>query len=66
MKNEELKMAKMAIDRLYKKYESLFRADGSVIHLYSRDAEKREITVASVKDEIRYIRRLLLEVSREL
>ena len=67
LRNEELKIAKLALDRLYKKYPSMFKKDGKLKNVYSYDELKTlEIRPTQAKVEIQYIRRLLLEVEKEL
>lgn len=65
MKTDELKMAKFLLKKVDKGYPSLFR-NGELIRPYSLDSTLRETTPTRVKEEIRLIRRLLLEVSKEL
>lgn len=65
MKQDELKMAKFLLKKVDKEYPSMFR-NGKLISLYSADSVLRETTPNRVKEEIRLIRRLLLEVSKEL
>lgn len=65
MKTDELKMAKFLLKKVDKEYPSLFR-NGKLISLYDADSILRETTPTRVKEEIRLIRRLLLEVSKEL
>ncbi len=64
MKQNELKMAKMMLDKLAKEYPSMFE-NGELITIWGA-YEKRKTTPTNVKEEIRLIRRLLLEVSKEL
>ena len=67
MKNEELTVAKLASDRLYKKYLSMFKKDGKLRNVYSYDElTSSEIRPTQAKAKIQYIRRLLLEVEKEL
>lgn len=65
MKTDELKMAKLLLKKVDKEYPSLFR-NGKLISPYGADSILRETTPTRVKEEIRLIRRLLLEVSKEL
>lgn len=65
MKTDELKMAKFLLKKVDKEYPSLFR-NGELIRSYSADSILRKTTPTRVKEEIRLIRRLLLEVSKEL
>ena len=65
MKTDELKMAKLLLKKVDKGYPSLFR-NGELISSYDADSILRETTPTRVKEEIRLIRRLLLEVSKEL
>lgn len=65
MKTDELKMAKFLLKRVDKVYPSLFR-NGELISSYDADSILRETTPTRMKEEIRLIRRLLLEVSKEL
>ena len=65
MKTDELKMAKFLLKKVDKKYPSLFR-NGELIKRYDADSILRKTTPTRVKEEIRLIRRLLLEVSKEL
>lgn len=67
MKQEELTIAKLVLDRLYNKYPSMFRKDGKVKNVYSYEELKTlKIRPTQAKVEIQYIRRLLLEVEKEL
>jgi len=66
MKTDELKMAKFMLDKLVKEYPSMFNEKGNLICCWSRDASIRETSPTRAKDDIRLIRRLLLEVSKEL
>lgn len=67
MKNDELKMAKFLLDKLVREYPSIFREDGSVISAsYVTGGDKRKTTPTQAKNDIKLIRRLLLEVSKEL
>ena len=65
MKTDELKMAKLLLKKVDKEYPSLFR-NGELIRPYNADSILRKTTPTRVKEEIRLIRRLLLEVSKEL
>lgn len=65
MKTDELKMAKFLLKKVDKVYPSLFR-NGELISSYDADSILRETNPTRVKEEIRLIRRLLLEVSKEL
>ena len=64
MKTDELKMAKLMLDKLVKEYPSMFNK-GKIIHVWTTDSHLRK-TPTRAKDDIRLIRRLLLEVSKEL
>lgn len=67
MKTDELKMAKFLLDKLVREYPSIFRADGSVISTsYVAGGANRKTTPTQAKNDIKLIRRLLLEVSKEL
>lgn len=66
MKLEELKMAKFLLDKLIKEYPSMFNEHGELIFSWSRDAEVRATNPTRAKDDMRLIRRLLMEVSKEL
>ena len=65
MKTDELKMAKFLLDKLVKEYPSMFNK-GEIIHVWTMDSYLRKTTPTRAKDDIRLIRRLLLEVSKEL
>lgn len=65
MKTAELKTAKFLLKKVDKEYPSLFR-DGELISPYGADSILRETTPTRVKEEIRLIRRLLLEILKEL
>lgn len=65
MKIDELKLAKFLLKKIDKEYPSLF-SNGTLISSYSADSVLRETTPTRVKEEIRLIRRLLLEVSKDL
>ncbi len=65
MKTDELKMAKFLLKKVDKEYPSMFE-NGELIRSYDVDSVLRETTPTRVKEEIRLIRRLLLEVSKEL
>jgi hypothetical protein len=63
MKYDELKMAKFLLDKVTKDYPSMFDKDGDIKiwgYGYGKTCPTR------VKSDIRLIRRLLLEVSKEL
>jgi len=67
MKTDELKMAKFLLDKLVREYPSIFREDGSVIRAsYVTGGANRKTTPTRAKNDIKLIRRLLLEVSKEL
>lgn len=67
MKTDELKTAKFLLDKLVREYPSIFREDGSVIGAsYVTGGADRKTTPTRVKNDIKLIRRLLLEVSKEL
>lgn len=67
MKQNELKIAKFMLDKLTKEYPSMFRKDGSVISTsYEADATNRKTTPTRAKNDIKLIRRLLMEVAKEL
>jgi hypothetical protein len=63
MKQDELKTAKFLLDRLVNDYPTMFHKDG-FIKSWGYGAMNTCPTRA--KDDIRLIRRLLLEVSKEL
>lgn len=66
-KIEELQMAKFALDRLCEKYPTMFDEDGRRKSVYSYDELRTmQIRPTQVKADITYIRRLLLEVGKEL
>ena len=65
MKTDELKMAKLLLKKIDNEYPTMFR-NGTLISSYSADIVLRETTPTRVKEEIKLIRRLLLEVSKEL
>lgn len=62
MKQNELHMAVLLLKRVEKEYPALFR-HGELVHVWESSQDK---SPTRVKDEIRLIRRLLLEVSKEL
>lgn len=67
MKTDELKMAKLLLNKLVREYPSIFREDGSVISTsYEAGGANRKITPTQAKNDIKLIRRLLMEVSKEL
>jgi hypothetical protein len=65
MKYDELKMAKFLLDKLVKEYPSMFK-QGELISVWTSDSHLRKTSPTRAKDDIRLIRRLLLEVSKEL
>ena len=66
-KIKELQMAKFALDNLVEKYSSMFDEDGKRKSVYSYDELRTmRIRPTQVKSDITYIRRLLLEVGKEL
>ena len=65
MKQDELKMAKFLLDKLVREYPSMFNK-GEIISVWTTDSHLRKTTPTRAKDDIRLIRRLLLEVSKEL
>ena len=64
MKTDELKMAKFLLDRLVNNYPTMFHKDG-FIKSWGYDTSMKTCPTRA-KDDIRLIRRLLLEVSKEL
>lgn len=62
MKKQELEMAISILQRVRSRYDSLFNADGTA-KMWSDD---RSNTPTQAAEEIRYARRLLLEVAKEL
>ena len=67
MKTDELKMAKFLLDKLVREYPSIFREDGSVISAsYVTGGANRKTTPTQAKNDIKLIRRLLMEVSKQL
>ena len=55
------------LDKLIKEYPSMFRKDGSVISTsYVAGATDRKTTPTRAKNDIKLIRRLLMEVAKEL
>jgi hypothetical protein len=65
-KIKELQMAKFALDNLVEKYPSMFEK-GKLKSVYSYDELRTmRIRPTQVKADITYIRRLLLEVGKEL
>lgn len=64
MKLEELKTAKFLLDRLCRDYPTMFDEDGHRKYFYS--GREADTSPTIVKDDIRLIRRLLMEVSKEL
>mgnify|MGYP003302220841 CR=1 FL=1 len=64
MKTDELKTAKFLLDRLVNDYQTMFHKDG-FIKSWGYDASMKTCQTRA-KDDIRLIRRLLLEVSKEL
>lgn len=66
MKTDELKMAKFLLDKLVKEYPSIYDEKGRVRDWWGTDAAMRKTSPTRAKDDIRLIRRLLLEVSKEL
>lgn len=66
-KIEELQMAKFALDKLVEKYPTMFDEEGKRKSVYSYDEMRTmQIRPTQVKADIQYIRRLLLEVGKEL
>lgn len=66
-KIEELQMAKFALDRLCEKYPTMFDEDGRRKSVYSYDELRTmRIRPTQVKADIKYVRRLLLEVEKGL
>ena len=68
MKREELRTAKFVLDSLFGKYPTMFDDYGEKKNIYSSYDELRamEILPTQAKADIKYIRRLLMEVAREL
>lgn len=66
MKIDELKTAKFLLDKLVKEYPSIYDERGLVRDSWGDDAAMRKTSPTRVKEEIRLIRRLLLEVAKEL
>lgn len=66
MKINELKTAKFLLDKLVKEYPSMFDKDDGVIHIWDRNSDKLKTTPTNAKDDIKLIRRLLMEVAKEL
>ena len=66
MKTDELKMAKFMLDKLVKEYPSIYDERGLVRNWWGDDAAMRKTSPTRAKEDIRLIRRLLLEVSKEL
>lgn len=65
-KIKELQMAKFALDNLVEKYPSMFEK-GKRKSVYSYDELRTmRIRPTQVKADIKYVRRLLLEVEKEL
>ena len=65
MKTDELKMAKFLLDKLVKEYPSMFKK-GEIISVWTTDRYLRKTTPTQAKNDIKLIRRLLMEVSKEL
>jgi hypothetical protein len=67
MKHEELRTAKFVLDSLFKKYHTMFDESGKKKSVYSYEELKTmQIRPTQAKADITYIRRLLLEVAKEL
>jgi hypothetical protein len=67
MKHEELRAAKFVLDRLWAKYPTMFDKLGKRKSVYSYDEMRTmEIRPTQAKADIKLIRRLLLEVAKEL
>ena len=67
MKHEELRTAKFVLDSLFEKYPTMFDELGKKKSVYSYDELKTmQIRPTQAKADIKYIRRLLLEVAKEL
>ncbi len=64
MKTDELKTAKFLLDKLVKEYPTMFHKDG-FIKSWGYDTSMKTCQTRA-KDDIRLIRRLLLEVSKDL
>lgn len=62
-KTEELHMAKSLLDRLAKDYDTIFDEDGNA---YTFGYNSMRTCSTRAKEEIRLIRRLLLEVEKGL
>lgn len=66
-KIKELQIAKFALEKLVEKYPSMFDEFGKKKSVYSYDELRTmRIRPTQVKADITYIRRLLLEVGKEL
>lgn len=65
MKTDELKMAKFLLKKLDRDYMSMFDENGELIHVWV-GSDKPKIRPTQAKEEIKLIRRLLLEVANEL
>ncbi len=66
MKYKELQMAKFALDKLVEQYPTMFEK-GKRKSVYSYDELRTmQIRPTQVKADITYIRRLLMEVAKEL
>ena len=66
MKIDELKTAKFLLDKLVKDYPSIYDERGLVRNSWGDDAAMRKTSPTRAKNDIKLIRRLLLEVSKEL
>jgi len=67
MKYEELRTAKFVLDSLFEKYPTMFDESGKKKSVYSYDEMRTmEIRPTQAKADIKLIRRLLLEVAKEL
>lgn len=67
MKREELRTAKFVLDSLFEKYHTMFDEAGKKKSVYSYDELKTmQIRPTQAKADITYIRRLLMEVAKEL
>jgi hypothetical protein len=67
-KKDELGMAKGLLDRIVADYDTMFREDGSVGTMGYRamGCEAMRTCPTRVKEELRLVRRLLLEVANAL
>jgi hypothetical protein len=64
MKTDELKMAKFLLDKLIKEYPTMFHKDG-FIKSWGYDTSMKTCPTRA-KDDIKLIRRLLMDVAKGL